>query len=218
MSHEIRTPINTVLSFTSLLQEALEDKLPEDLEDSFTIVNSAGKRIIRTVDLLLEMSQIQTENYEYIPENFDLAKLLTELHKEFFYAAKGKQLHLDFVDEAENKIVFADRYMVQQIFQNLLDNALKYTFDGYIKIRLYNQPNGEVFVDISDSGIGISEKYLDELFKPFSQEETGYTRKFEGNGLGLALVKKYIDLNKALISVHSKKGSGSTFSVGFHKK
>ena len=218
MSHEIRTPINTVLSFTSLLQEALEEDLPADLEDSFTIVNSAGKRIIRTVDLLLEMSQIQTENYEYIPIKFDLAKLLTEIHKEFLHAAKGKQLRLEFVDEAENKTVYADRYMVQQIFQNLLDNALKYTFEGYIKIRVYNKQGGKVFADITDSGIGISEEYIDQLFQPFSQEETGYTRKFEGNGLGLALVRKYIDLNKAVINVHSKKGSGSTFSVGFPSK
>lgn len=217
MSHEIRTPINTVLSFTSLLQEAMEDKLPEDLEDSFYIVNNAGKRIIRTIDLLLEMSQIQTENYEYLPENFDISLLLKDLYKEFRYSSQGKDIEIKFTDEAKLNFVYADRYMIQQIFQNLLDNALKYTFKGLIEIRIYNKRDGIVLVDVADTGIGISPEYLEELFQPFSQEETGYTRKFEGNGLGLALVKKYIDLNKATISVKSKKGVGSTFTVSFRE-
>lgn len=216
MSHEIRTPINTVLSFVSLLQEALEDKLPEDLENSFSIVNNAGKRIIRTIDLLLEMSQLQTENYEYLPNNLDLSELFKDLKKEFQYSADEKNIKLEFHDEAEQKIIFADKYMVQQIFQNLLDNAIKYTFEGSIEIKLYNTEKA-VLVDITDTGIGISEEYFDELFHPFSQEESGYTRKFEGNGLGLALVKKYIDLNKATIKVESRKGFGSTFTVSFLK-
>ena len=104
---------------------------------------------------------------------------------------------------------------MSEIFQNLLNNALKYTKEGGIEISVALIPDDKVRVDIKDTGIGISEKYLPRLFLPFTQEETGYTRKFEGNGLGLALVKNYLDLLKADIQVKSEKNKGTTFSLIF---
>ena len=107
------------------------------------------------------------------------------------------------------------KYSLSQLFVNLIDNRLKYTRNGYVQIKIYNDDNGTLSVNVEDTGIGIAEEFLPTLFKPFTQEEQGYTRKFEGNGLGLALVKRYCELNDAVISVHSKKVVGTTFRVKF---
>ncbi|MGE5412052.1 MAG: ATP-binding protein, partial [Clostridiales bacterium] len=97
----------------------------------------------------------------------------------------------------------------------LVDNAIKYTNSGEINIQLYRTDNGSLCVDVCDTGIGMSKEFLEKLFTPFSQEEQGYKRRFEGNGLGLALVKKYCEFNSAVIMVRSKKNAGSTFTVIF---
>ncbi|MFO7447343.1 MAG: ATP-binding protein, partial [Ignavibacteriaceae bacterium] len=90
-----------------------------------------------------------------------------------------------------------------------------FTEKGSVEVKLYTNKKGKVCAEVKDTGIGISEEYMPNLFKSFSQESKGYSRKFEGNGLGLALTKKYTDLNKAEITVKSKKGEGSTFTVSF---
>ena len=119
-----------------------------------------------------------------------------------------------FFFSAENDLILADDYTVTQIFSNLIDNAIKYTPSGLVEISVYNIGN-ELIAEVKDTGIGISEEYGKNLFMPFTQEEQGYTRKYEGNGLGLALVKKYCDLNNCNISVESKKNAGSIFTVCF---
>ena len=106
-------------------------------------------------------------------------------------------------------------YIVTQIFANLIDNAIKYTRHGTIKITTYNNSDNFFSVDIQDTGIGISEEFQKTLFEAFTQEEQGYTRKFDGNGLGMSLVKEYCRLNNAIISLSSEKNEGTTFTVVF---
>jgi len=215
MSHEIRTPINTILSFTSLLQEELSEKIEDELEDVFKIIGNAGKRIIRTIDLLLNMSELQTGSYHHFPQDILLGEeVLEPLFFEFKPLAEKKNIELNYHFSKDFKI-YIDEYTVSQIFNNLIDNAIKYTEKGKIAIKLYEKEN-RTAVEISDTGIGIREEYLPDLFIPFSQEEQGYTRRFEGNGLGLALVKKYCELNNAEIFVKSKKESGTKFTVLFN--
>lgn len=215
MSHEIRTPINVILSFMSLIRDEVNEYLDEDLKTSFVSINRAGTRLIRTIDLLLNMSEIQTGTYDYKPIELDLDNdILQPLITEQVYLAKSKNLNLVYDNKSNNSIIFGDSYSVYQIFSNLIDNAIKFTNKGTIKILLYNE-NENVVCKVEDSGIGISEEYLPILFTPFSQEQQGYTRSFEGNGLGLALVKKYCELNNAQIYCESKKGVGSIFTVIF---
>lgn len=215
MSHEIRTPINTILSFTSLLQEELSRNIDSELEDVFKIIGNAGKRIIRTIDLLLNMSELQTGSYHHYPQDILLGEeVLEPLFFEFKPLAEKKNLELNYHFSGDFKI-HIDEYTVSQIFNNLIDNAIKYTEEGNIAIKLYTKED-KTAVEISDTGIGIKEEYLPDLFLPFSQEEQGYTRRFEGNGLGLALVKKYCELNNAEIYVNSKKQTGTKFTVIFN--
>ncbi len=217
MSHEIRSPINVVLSFSSLIKSEVEDKIDPDLREGFKSITNAGKRIIRTVDLLLNMSEIQTQTYEYIPEPLDIEKdILNQLLPEYLLTAKEKSLSISFENNAVNKSVIGDNYTLEQIFANLIDNAIKYTNTGGITIRVYNNAAGQAECSITDTGIGMSEDFFPKLFVPFTQEEQGYTRKYEGNGLGLALVKKYCDMNGIEINVTSRKGEGTTFTLKFN--
>ena len=215
MSHEIRTPLNVILSYNSFLKDELGGSLDDDVKLSFTSIDSAGKRLLRTIDMILNLAAIQKGkiNINFDPINLD--ELLINLTKEFQFHARQKNLYLNLELAEKKTLIKGDDYIVGEIFQNLLNNAIKYTNTGGILVSLSHLTSGEVKVDIKDTGIGISEEYLPKLFLPFTQEEAGYTRKFEGNGLGLALVKSYLDLLNAKIKVESKKGKGTTFSIFF---
>ena len=219
MSHEIRTPINAILSFSSLLRDELEHLLDEDLRSSFSIMARAGVRIIRTIDLILNMSELQTGTYDFNVKEIDLKEdILHSLMLEHTMMAKDKGLVLTLSSSTDNTFVFADEYSILQIFTNLINNAIKFTDSGMVEVLISSNEQGNIIIDVVDTGIGISEDYIPFLFSPFSQEEQGYTRRFEGNGLGLALVKKYCDLNNAAIFVESKKGKGTKFRVVFSNK
>jgi len=204
------------LSFAGLLRDEIEDKLDESLRESFTAIENAGKRIIRTINLILNMSEIHVGVYELKPKKFDIDDdVIRLIHAEYHHIAKTKNLDFRIKRLADDVHIFADEYSVSQIVSNLVDNAIKYTKEGFVEIVVRRNESERLCVDVCDSGIGISEEYLPKIFNIFSQEEQGYTRPYEGNGLGLALVKKYVELNNAEISVESKKGGGSKFTVTF---
>lgn len=216
ISHEIRTPINSILSFSSLLRSELEDLVSEELKESFELIDRGGKRLIRTVDLLLNVAQAQSGKRKIHPCEVDLqVDILNPIVVQLKYMAEEKGLSIDLICSSQYTVAVCDAYTVNQIFINLIDNAIKYSFEGRIVVQIFNNQYGQLQVDIRDNGIGIAEDYLPNMFEIFTQEETGYTRRFEGNGLGLALVKEYANLNNIKIEVKSQKGKGSTFSVIF---
>ena len=219
MSHEIRTPINAILSFSSLLKSELENNVNDEIKSSFRIIDSGGRRLIRTIDLILNMSQLQTGSFETNPREINLQKeILDVLKVEFANIAYERNLEFVVRNENVNERVICDSYTVIQMLSNLLDNAIKYTPKGKVELILSKNSDGEIYFEVKDTGIGISEEFRENLFSPFTQEETGYTRKFEGTGLGLALVKKYAELNNAEIKVRTEKGKGSSFTVVFKKE
>ncbi len=217
MSHEIRTPINAMVSLASLLKDDLKETVDEDQNLSLELINKAGNRIIRTVDLLLNLSELQAGTYQTIIKTFDiytdvLSKLVVDYKK--IAAERGIDLTIKVVTRETE--LNADSYTVNQIFTQLIDNAVKYTEKGNITINIKRNEKNNLIVEVADTGIGIADDYLSNLFEPFSQEEMGYSRKYEGNGIGLTLVKKYCDLNRAFIEVESIKDKGSTFRVIFN--
>jgi signal transduction histidine kinase len=135
---------------------------------------------------------------------------------EFYKRAAEKNIKLNYKNAAENSLILGDNYTVSQVFVNLIDNAIKYTNEGEVNIILYNNSENDVCVDITDSGIGINSEFLPILFEPFTQEDNSAVRNYEGTGLGLALVKKYVEINKAKILVKSKKNKGTTFTLIFN--
>ena len=217
MSHEIRTPLNVILSYNSFLKDELANYLDEDQISGFNSVETAGRRLIRTIDLILNMAELHAGKLEVRISDINLYDILMELIKEVEHSAKEKNLELSCSNSCDvMPVIKSDEYIVTEVFQNLIDNAVKYTLRGKIEVNIYNNEKNNYCVAIEDTGIGIADEYMDKIFLPFSQEDTGYSRKFVGNGLGLALVKKYLDLINAEIMVDSKKGKGSNFIVCFN--
>lgn len=216
MSHEIRTPLNVIINFSDLIREELQDKVDHDLSEGFAVVDAEGKRIMRTIDLIINMSQLQTGQYESNPEKFNIYEsVLANVYQEYSELAKKKNIQIGLTVKAVDPYIYADEFSVHQIFLHLLDNAVKFTMKGKIEITLGRDSRKRLYVDVVDTGIGISEEYQKLLFTPFTKEEMGYTKRFEGNGLGLALTKRYCELNNASIKVKSIKGKGTAFRVTF---
>lgn len=214
ISHEIRTPINSMLTFTSIIEEETANLVDEELKNSFKIIGKAGNRIIRTTDLVLDMAELQAGSYETDNEPVDIYDIVDDIVIEYTHFAREKKIDFEIIKKTENSIVYADRYSVVQILKNIIHNALTYTFEGYVKVHI-NKENERVIVNIIDTGIGISEEYMPRLYEPFSQEDQGFTRRFEGSGLGLALAKKYCEINNIQITVNSIKGNGTQVELIF---
>jgi PAS domain S-box-containing protein len=216
MSHEIRTPMNAIICFTNILKD---DYFPEPNGELSEILDSiciSGRRIVRTVDLILNASELQIGTYHPTFKNINLEeKIFRTICSEYSALAKQKDLKFNFTNSLSSAVVYGDEYSINQVFINLIDNAIKYTEIGNIDILVDRNEDNNISVSITDTGIGISKEYMPHLFEQFMQEERGYSRRYEGNGLGLSLVKKYCDLNKIGIKVVSKKGVGSKFTITF---
>jgi signal transduction histidine kinase/PAS domain-containing protein len=217
ISHEIRTPLNTILNFSNIIEMEVEDFINDDLRSYFNSVRSAGARIVRTVDLILNMSEIQNGDYSPSKKEVNIFDIVQQIYYQLKPQAKLKNLDFQLKNFNQDLTVVTDDYAINQVFSNLIDNAIKFTEKGKVVVE-YNQNENFHNIAIKDTGIGISKDYIPHLFTPFSQEEHGYTRRFEGNGLGLALVKQYCNYNNLHLSYTTKKNKGTTFIVSIPKK
>jgi PAS domain S-box-containing protein len=215
ISHEIRTPLNTILGFSSLLTNE-SSRTDEEQKMISKSLSQAGKRLLRTIDLILNMSMVRAGKLSLQPVKINAREVVSYEIEKYSGPAAEKKLYLDADFSAADPYVICDIYILQEILSNLLDNAIKFTQKGKVSVSMYDDQS-DLFIKVKDTGVGISEEYIDHIFEPFSQEHTGYSRTFEGNGLGLSLVKKYLDLINGDISVESKKGSGSIFTIRLSK-
>jgi signal transduction histidine kinase len=216
MSHEIRTPFNIILGGIHLLRSGSMHLDSSEMKDIFDMVDSGGNRIIRTVDEIMEMAKIKSGNYEIRSEAMHLENdILNQVIPVYKEHARKKGVDLLYEKSTEKNEIICDKFTSYQIFQEVIDNAVKFTKKGFVKIKKYITDDGSLAVDVSDTGIGISAEYMNNIFEPFSQEDTGYSRKFEGNGLALALVKKYAEMNNISIDISSKKNVGTTVKLIF---
>ncbi len=215
MSHEIRSPMNAVMSFASLLRNELNSTLTTECTEYFDGIDSAGRRLIRTVDLILNSSEIQIGTYQPTFDDVDIiGEVIQSILKDYTKLFQEKDLKLIFYSNISECFVNVDRYSINQIFVNLIDNALKYTMQGSFEISAETDEHySRIKITLKDTGVGMSEDFINNMYEPFTQEDRGYSRRFEGNGLGLSLVKKYCDLNKISISVESNKGVGTKFTL-----
>ncbi|MCX7798267.1 MAG: ATP-binding protein, partial [Melioribacter sp.] len=210
ISHEIRAPLNIIIGYADLF---VHDKgIDEEKKQAFLAMINNSKRLYRTFDLLINMSQVQTHQYQPRFENVDLNTILKIIKNEFETHAEEKKIKLIINSKVENAIITADHYSVTQALIQLVDNAIKFTDYGKVEVLLDKRGNNLV-IEIIDTGIGISEEYLERLFTPFTQAKMSYTRLYEGTGLGLTLVKSFVELNKAELKVRSEVGRGSVFSI-----
>lgn len=217
MSHEIRTPLNIISGGIQYLRMKTDPVQFEESAEIFEMLESGNKRITRTIESIVEMSKIKSGsyeiNFEMVNLENDILQLVIENYKE---AALEKGIELIFRKSTAENLILKDKFMLYQIFTELIDNAIKFTNTGFVWITQSINSEGKLSVSIKDTGIGISKEYLRNIFEPFTQEQTGSSRKYEGNGLALALVKKYAELNDLSILVKSEKNAGTEFTVVFN--
>lgn len=213
LSHELRTPLNIVLGYSSIIKESMKDKI--NSEDRIYLDNlySGSERLYNSITQMLEFAQIEAGNYVLNLETLDLNFVVKNCVEAAIDSAKEKNLDIKVMCLNSNIFVDVDAQSLENAINNLLNNAVKFTRQGFIEVETSLLEERELAVcRIKDSGIGISTEYLDHLFRPFSQEDLNIGRNFEGNGLGLALAKRYLEKMGGSLLVDSIKGVGSTFT------
>lgn len=214
VSHEIRTPLHLILSNLAMIKEVHGENILPSLKKYLDNTKLASNRMTRTIESIINMAELQVGVYQPKYSSFDIVKdILDDLHKEFSILAELKHLDLELIVNTENCIARCDKNSLINIFSNIIDNAIKFTDSGNVSIKVEEVNSNFIGVRISDTGVGISKEYLPKLFEIFSQEESGIARSFEGNGLGLAITKRYCDTNSIDIHFESVKGKGTTVTL-----
>ena len=216
MSHEIRTPMNAIIGFTDLLLSS--NFSGQDQQYLNTIKYSADNLMVILNDIL-DFSKIEAGKFDLENFEFDLREKLGYLHKTFDVKAQEKDIELTFhFDDNVPSFLVGDAYRLNQILVNLLGNALKFTSEGFVRLSVMVEKDYADHVDlrieVSDSGIGISEDKLSLIFDSFSQaHQNNATKYFGGTGLGLTITRKITELMNGSISAKSQLGHGATFCV-----
>ncbi|MEJ5304797.1 MAG: HAMP domain-containing sensor histidine kinase [Ignavibacteria bacterium] len=213
MSHEIRTPLNVILGFNNVIRELFDSGKDEEISKYFEAVEKAGKRLLNTINQILDISRIEAGEFDLKLKDIDINQKIREIINQLDVLAKNREIKFEISLDNSIPQLKLDEYCIDGILFNLINNAIKFSSPGLI-IEIYSEKlNDKVSLRIRDYGIGMSEEYQKHLFQPFSQEEVGYARPYEGTGLGLALTKKFVELMGGEIKVWSKKGEGTEFEV-----
>ncbi|MCL5028931.1 MAG: PAS domain S-box protein [Bacteroidetes bacterium] len=215
MSHELRTPMIGILGFSETLMAELDNEVYKDMAST---IYYSGNRLLNTLNILLDLSKIESNRTDIKNQNLNIGNSVLTLAKSYSIQAekKGLSFIISILDEKVSAEL--DKKLFTQIINNLLDNAVKFTHKGDIKIQVDSEiinDNVWAVIKIIDSGIGIPKEKLETIFEEFRQVSEGYSRSYEGTGLGLTITRKLVELMNGNISVESEVGIGSTFIVSF---
>lgn len=212
MSHELRTPLNSIIGFTGIVLKGLAGALNAEQTKQLNMVKGSGQHLLALINDVLDISKIEAGELVVTYKPFDFNKSLNKVLAILQPLAEKKGLLLySYISPLVN-IVISDERRVEQIFLNIINNAIKFTEKGFIDINCEKQDNS-ILIKISDTGIGIAKENMDKLFKPFSQIDSGLTRNHEGTGLGLSICKKLLDKLGGSIRIESAIDSGSIFTI-----
>lgn len=213
MSHEIHTPLNAILGLSNLL---ISKSQPVENDEMLKSIVLSANSLLEIVDDILDFSRIEAGKISFEKHNFSISELLSKLNKSFSFKAGLKNIqYIETIDPAVPEYLKGDPVKLNQILTHLLNNALKFTMEGYIKIELalisHFENNLLLHFEVSDSGIGIQKDKISLLFQSFSQSNTTSTRKFGGTGLGLSITKKLVELQNGEIWIESIEKEGTNF-------
>lgn len=217
MSHDIRTPMNAIIGYTELLQQNIDDASKR--ENYLAKIRSASEFLLRLINNVLEMARIESGKIELNEEPKELATVLVNVKELYTGLFEQKGIHFEFEQKLHTRFAYCDPIKLEEIYLNLISNAYKYTpKGGTIKVKTFEMPcNREGYTTIktiiSDTGKGMSEKYLPHIFDSFTREETYTDSKISGTGLGMSIVKRLVELMGGTITVESELGKGTTFTV-----
>ena len=224
MSHDIRTPMNAVLGYAQLMKDELKGKgMPETLEHLEKLQQS-GNLLLSIINNVLDMARIESGRMEIDESYAQIEDIRQDLFEIFDDEAKKKNIAFTYTMNVEHDHVLTDITKVKEIFVNILSNAIKYTpAGGSVMVNIDELPCDEpeymiVRTRINDTGIGMSQEYLTKIFDAFTREQNTTKSKIAGTGLGMSIVKKYVDLLGGTIDVESELGTGSAFTVTLKHK
>jgi len=213
MSHELRTPLNAIIGFSEALADGLLGEMSAEQSEYIGEILQSGRHLLALINDILDLSKIEAGKMSLDPEHIDgealLVGALTIVREQA--ARKGVQLRTDIAAEVGTFV--ADPRRVRQILYNLLSNAVKFTPDGGSVTLEAGVHGRQLWIAVADTGIGIGREDVPRLFEPFVQVDGGLARRFEGTGLGLAMVRRLAELHGGTVSVTSEEGAGSRFEV-----
>jgi signal transduction histidine kinase/CheY-like chemotaxis protein len=216
MSHELRTPLNAILGYTELLTEEARETARGDMLPDLDRVHSAATHLLRLINDILDVSKIEAGRVGLFLETFNVLELVREVVSTVQPMVERNRNRLRLEVELEHAEMRADRTKLRQLLFNLLDNACKFTEEGEIVVSVESLTSGgspTLAITVEDTGIGMSESQLAQLYEPFSQADPSTTRRHGGTGLGLALCQLLANLMDGDIQVYSSLGEGTTFRV-----
>lgn len=211
VSHELRTPLTAILGFASVLKEEIESG---EHREFLQIIHDNGNRLLSTLDGLLDLAKLRAGVMDVHKEVLHVSDETRAVVRLLENLAQGKQINLHLEPPAHPLYAMLDRHLYERILFNLIGNAIKFTDEGEVRVKIVREDN-QVAIQVHDTGIGISEEFLPYLFDPFKQESSGFSRTHEGSGLGLTLTAELVELLQGTINVKSRKGKGSIFVVRF---
>jgi len=212
MSHELRTPLNAIIGYSELLEESARDKADAGCVEDSLKIQSAARHLLHLINEILDLSKIESGKFKVFLEQVQLDGFVKDVKNLVDPIIIKNNNFLCIVIEPGLESIVTDAIKLKQILFNLLSNAAKFTSNGTIELTLQTEGAWLVF-SISDSGIGISQDQVGNLFMPFTQADSSTTKKYGGTGLGLAITKQYCELLGGSISVQSQVNKGSTFTV-----
>lgn len=212
ISHEIRTPLNGILGSGQILADR---EFPADeKENYFKMLEDSSDRLLNTITNIMDISLLTSGNLKINKEEFNLDRLIRDIYEKFDYTCRQKQLVFTIKKKlTENGTrICTDESLLNKILSQLIDNSIKFTSSGSIALS-YGVKENVLLISVNDSGIGISEKNKSQIFDNFMQEDNDNTRRYEGSGIGLSIVKGLTEILGGSISLESEKGKGSTFTL-----
>lgn len=212
MNHELRTPLNGIIGFSSILRNDLQN--PDEKEMATSIYHSSY-RLLDTLNSIMELTALQTKTMNLKPQSVMLGDLLDNVKKKFEEQIQNSPVTF-ILENHITKPVMIFPEIISRIIENLIDNALKFTTKGEIKVQtsfIFKANTEHLRLIVKDTGIGIPKHYHDAVFDLFRQVSEGYSRNYEGAGLGLSIVKGYVDLLKGEISLSSEENQGTEFTI-----
>ncbi|HNB37072.1 MAG TPA: GAF domain-containing protein [Anaerolineales bacterium] len=215
MSHELRTPLNSILGLSEAMQEERQGTLNEKQKRSLQTIATSGQHLLDMINDILDISKIDSGKFDVYPMVIDLEPLCISSMSFIRQQAFKKSISLNYEKEEALVKIYADPRRLKQMLINLLTNAIKFTPEGgKVSLKVTgDRDNDQVHFSVVDTGIGIASTDMKNLFQPFVQVDSSFTRQFEGTGLGLALVNKLTDLHGGSVSVESEIGNGSRFTI-----
>ncbi|MFO7831002.1 MAG: ATP-binding protein [Desulfuromonadaceae bacterium] len=212
MSHELRTPLNSIIGFTGILLQELPGPLNGEQRNQMHLVQKSSRHLLTLINDVLDISKIEAGQLELSPTTFEVRTSIEKMLAIIEPLATEKDLTLQCRIAPEVGLISTDQRRLEQILLNLLSNAVKFTDSGQVGVDCYCVEDGYV-VEVNDSGIGIAEEHIPELFCAFYQVDSGLARRHEGTGLGLYICKKLVDMMGGSIQVESRSGIGTTFRI-----